>query len=144
MIDRVSNNPTQAYSQLTLISIVTTCCPLVVSATCSLTTQGSSTSSAGPLGWVTRRNRHQAYLYKLFVPSCLSCQVAHSDKARCCKACPSDRGRKLEARCAVQGLFFLIFSSICMVIFISPLFFPSFCKLMGFSFHFFLVFKLVD
>ena len=33
--------------------------------------------------------------------------------------------------------------SICMVIFISPVFFPSFCKLMGF-FSIFFVFKLID
>ena len=32
--------------------------------------------------------------------------MAHSDKARCRKARPSDRGRELEAWCAVQGLLF--------------------------------------
>ena len=36
-----------------------------------------------------------------------------------------------------KGFVFRILLSICMVIFISPVVFPSFCKLMGFSFHFF-------
>ena len=42
LIDRASSNPAQAYSQLTLISIVTTCCTLVVSALGLLSTQWSS------------------------------------------------------------------------------------------------------
>ena len=36
-----------------------------------------------------------------------------------------------------EGFSFLILLSICMVIFISPVVFPFFCKLMGFFFHFF-------
>ena len=96
----------QAYSQLTLISIVTTWCTPVVSAIGSLTTQSSSSSSPGPLRWGTRRNHQQAYFYKLFVPSSLSCQLANADKKRCRKACPSNRGRVLEVGCAVQGLRF--------------------------------------
>ena len=36
-----------------------------------------------------------------------------------------------------KGFFFLTILSIWVVIFISPVGFPSFCKLMGFSFHFF-------
>ena len=43
-----------------------------------------------------------------------------------------------------KGFFFLILSSICMVIFISPVVFPSFCKLMSFFFHFLFLFKLID
>ena len=43
-----------------------------------------------------------------------------------------------------KGFIFLIFLSISMVIFISPVVFPSFCKLMGFSFQFFFVFKFID
>ena len=40
-----------------------------------------------------------------------------------------------------KGFVFRIVLSICMVIFISPVVFPSFCKLMGFFFHFFSLFK---
>ena len=118
----------------------------MVSAIGSLTTRGSSSSSPRPLVWVTRRKRQQAYLYKLFVPSSLSWKVAHSDKGQCRKARPSDRGRELDSRCAVQELFFLIFLSICMVIFISPVVFPSCCKLLGFFFHCFISFSnwLID
>ena len=43
-----------------------------------------------------------------------------------------------------KGFFFLIFLSICMVIFISTVVFPAFCKLMAFFFHFLFVFKLND
>ena len=43
-----------------------------------------------------------------------------------------------------KSFVFRILLSICMVIFISPVVFPSFCKSMFFSFHVFFVFKLVD
>ena len=68
--------------------------------------------------------------------------MAHSDKPSSREARPSDRGCEFEAQCAVKRLFFssfcLIFSSICMVIFLSPVLF------MAFSFHSFLVLKLID
>ena len=105
-LDQPANKPAQAYSQMTLIGIVTTCSTFVVSVVGSLTTQGSSSSSAGLVRWRTRRHCQQAQLYKLFVASSLSCQLANADKARCRKARPWDRVRELEARCAVQWFRF--------------------------------------
>ena len=68
--------------------------------------------------------------------------MAHSDKPSSREARPSDRGCEFEAQCAVQAPLFssfcLIFSSICMVIFLSPVLF------MAFSFHSFLILKLID
>ena len=103
----------------------------------SLSTQGSCSSSAWPLGWATRCNRQQEYLYKLFVLSSLSCQVAHWDKARCRKAPLSYRDRELEAQCAVQGLLFsTLFIDLYGFIYFSSCF-SFFCKFMGFFFNFF-------
>ena len=68
----------------------------------------------------------------------------HSDKARCRKSCPLDRGRELEARFPVQWFFLYSFYRFVWLSFISQVVFLSFCKLMGLCFHFFFLFKLIE
>ena len=71
-------------------------------------------------------------------------ELPNADKARCRKARPSERGRELEAWCAVQGLLFSnLFNNLYGYIYFFSCFL-SFCKLMGFSFLFSSVFKLID
>ena len=58
--------------------------------------------------------------------------MTQSDKARSRKGHPSDRGREIEARCAVKGLFFLIFVSMRMVMFIPVVVFSFLLRIDGF------------
>ena len=80
---------------------------------------------------------------QLFVPSSLSCQVAHSDKLRCRKVRPLDRGRELEARCAVQGVFCNLLIDLYGYVYFSSCF-SFLLQIDGFLFSFFFVFKLVN
>ena len=70
--------------------------------------------------------------------------MANADKARCRKARPSERGRELEAWCAVQGLLFSnLFIDLFGYIYLSScVSFPL--QTNGFFFSFFFLFKLID
>ena len=72
--------------------------------------------------------------------------MAQSHKARSREGHPSDRGREFETRLPSKGFFFLIFVSICMVMFIPVVVFSFFLRIDGFfsSVFFYAVFKLID